>query len=63
MAHLLQLDQATIRFGGLCAVNAVDLVIAENELIGLIGPIGCGKSTVAGWLPERGADHGGQHEL
>lgn len=24
-------------------------------LIGLIGPIGCGKSTVAGWLQERGA--------
>ncbi len=25
-------------------------------LIGLIGPIGCGKSTVAGWLAERGAE-------
>ena len=24
-------------------------------LIGLTGPIGCGKSTVAGWLAERGA--------
>jgi dephospho-CoA kinase len=24
-------------------------------LIGLIGPIGSGKSTVAGWLAERGA--------
>lgn len=24
-------------------------------LIGLIGPIGCGKTTVAGWLAERGA--------
>ena len=24
-------------------------------LIGLIGPIGCGKSTVAGWLAERGS--------
>lgn len=24
-------------------------------LIGLIGPIGCGKSTVAGWLADRGA--------
>ena len=28
---------------------------AHTPLIGLIGPIGCGKSTVAGWLAERGA--------
>lgn len=28
---------------------------AHIPLIGLIGPIGCGKSTVAGWLAERGA--------
>ncbi|HEX7498218.1 MAG TPA: dephospho-CoA kinase [Candidatus Limnocylindrales bacterium] len=28
---------------------------AHAPLIGLIGPIGCGKSTVAGWLAERGA--------
>lgn len=27
----------------------------QAPLIGLIGPIGCGKSTVAGWLAERGA--------
>jgi dephospho-CoA kinase len=27
----------------------------RSPLIGLIGPIGCGKSTVAGWLAERGA--------
>ena len=39
---LLQLDQATIHFGGLCAVNAVDLVLGEGELVGLIGPNGAG---------------------
>jgi dephospho-CoA kinase len=27
----------------------------RSPLIGLIGPIGCGKSTVAGWLADRGA--------
>ncbi len=27
----------------------------RSPLIGLIGPIGCGKSTVAGWLVDRGA--------
>jgi branched-chain amino acid transport system ATP-binding protein len=45
-APLLQLDKATIRFGGLTAVNAVDFAVGENELVGLIGPNGAGKTTV-----------------
>jgi branched-chain amino acid transport system ATP-binding protein len=43
---LLQLNKATIRFGGLTAVNAVDFTVGENELVGLIGPNGAGKTTV-----------------
>lgn len=43
---ILRLDRATIRFGGLCAVNALDLTIAEGQLCGLIGPNGAGKTTV-----------------
>jgi branched-chain amino acid transport system ATP-binding protein len=43
---LLQLDQVTLRFGGLTAVNAVDFVVHEGELCGLIGPNGAGKTTV-----------------
>ena len=46
MPPLLQLDRATIRFGGLTAVNAVDLTVGDNELVGLIGPNGAGKTTV-----------------
>ena len=46
MPALLQLDKATIRFGGLTAVNAVDFTVGENELVGLIGPNGAGKTTV-----------------
>jgi len=46
MSALLQLGQVTIRFGGLTAVNGVDLSIGENELCGLIGPNGAGKTTV-----------------
>jgi branched-chain amino acid transport system ATP-binding protein len=45
-APLLALDRVTIRFGGLTAVNAVDLVVGEGELVGLIGPNGAGKTTV-----------------
>ena len=46
MSALLQLDQVTIRFGGLTAVSEVDLQIGERELVGLIGPNGAGKTTV-----------------
>ena len=31
---LLQLDKATIRFGGLTAVSDLDLQIGRNELVG-----------------------------
>jgi branched-chain amino acid transport system ATP-binding protein len=43
---LLQLDQVTLRFGGLTAVNAVELTLRRGELVGLIGPNGAGKTTV-----------------
>jgi len=46
MAALLQLNQATIKFGGLTAVNAVDFTVNDGELVGLIGPNGAGKTTV-----------------
>ena len=46
MPPLLQLEKATIRFGGLTAVSELDLQISQNELIGLIGPNGAGKTTV-----------------
>ena len=43
-APLLQLSQATVRFGGLTAVDALDLTLGERELVGLIGPNGAGKT-------------------
>jgi len=43
---LLRLESATLRFGGLTAVNAVDLTVGAGELVGLIGPNGAGKTTV-----------------
>ncbi len=46
MSALLQLDQVTIRFGGLTAVSELDLQIGAGELVGLIGPNGAGKTTV-----------------
>ena len=46
MPTLLQLEHATIRFGGLTAVSELDLTIGSQELVGLIGPNGAGKTTV-----------------
>ena len=43
---LLQVENCTIRFGGLTAVSELNLQIGANELIGLIGPNGAGKTTV-----------------
>ena len=42
----LSLQNVSKRFGDLVAVNAVDLDIAEGELICFLGPSGCGKTTL-----------------
>jgi branched-chain amino acid transport system ATP-binding protein len=43
---ILRTDKATIRFGGLIAVNALDMAVRRGEIYGLIGPNGAGKTTV-----------------
>src|SRR5260221_2631081 len=43
---LLQVDNCTIRFGGLTAVSDFVLEIGNRELVGLIVPNGAGKTTV-----------------
>jgi len=45
-ATLLKVDQVLMQFGGLKALNQVDLNIAERSVHGLIGPNGSGKSTM-----------------
>src|ERR1041384_3606884 len=44
--NLLEISKLTMRFGGLTAVNALDLQIPANEIVSVIGPNGAGKTTV-----------------
>jgi branched-chain amino acid transport system ATP-binding protein len=46
VAALLSLKELTKRFGGLVAVNQVNLDLYEGEILGLIGPNGAGKTTL-----------------
>jgi thiamine transport system ATP-binding protein len=52
---LLSLEGATVRFGGRPVLDAVDLEVAEHEIVCVLGPSGSGKSTllraVAGLQP------------
>ena len=43
---LLKIENLTMRFGGLTAVDSVTETIAPLSLMGLIGPNGAGKTTV-----------------
>jgi branched-chain amino acid transport system ATP-binding protein len=44
--HPLRTAKCTIRFGGLVAVNELDMNVREGEIYGLIGPNGAGKTTI-----------------
>ena len=45
MRPVLEVTHATMQFGGLVAVNDLNMSIANNEIVALIGPNGAGKTT------------------
>ncbi|MFC1824829.1 ABC transporter ATP-binding protein [Thermodesulfobacteriota bacterium] len=59
MSNLLKIEGLTKTFGGLTALNDIDLEIEEGMIAGLIGPNGAGKTTLFNcltgvYLPDRG---------
>lgn len=43
---MLQLENLSVRFGGLTAVDSVSLTVDRKEVLGLVGPNGAGKTTL-----------------
>jgi ABC-type branched-subunit amino acid transport system ATPase component/branched-subunit amino acid ABC-type transport system permease component len=55
---VLEVNDLTVRYGGLKAVDQASLRIREGEIVGLIGPNGAGKTTMidalTGFIPSDG---------
>jgi branched-chain amino acid transport system ATP-binding protein len=58
---LLETHALSVTFGGLRAVNDIDLGVEEGQIVGLIGPNGAGKTTfidaLTGFVPAAGTIH------
>jgi len=52
---MLELDKVTRLFGGLTALNNVNMTVPANRIVGLIGPNGAGKTTLINNIS--GLDH------
>ena len=45
MSKVLEVENVTMQFGGVVAVNNLNMVVNSGEIVALIGPNGAGKTT------------------
>ncbi len=57
---LLELRQVERRFGGVVAVESVDMTVEEGEILGLMGANGAGKTTLFGLIAGNLRPHAGE---
>lgn len=50
--HLLEVENITLRFGGVTAINDVSFHVNEGELFSIIGPNGAGKTSIFNTLSQ-----------
>ena len=50
MQNSVEVINLSKSYGNKCAVKNINFTIKENEIIGLLGPNGCGKTTTIGML-------------
>jgi branched-chain amino acid transport system ATP-binding protein len=58
-AHLLEVGDVALRFGGIVALDGVSFVLEEGQILGLIGPNGAGKTTLFNCLSRLYTPHRG----
>ena len=67
MTAQLRTHDLCVSFGGLRAVDGLDLAVETGQLVGLIGPNGAGKTTaidaITGFVPSTGGVHFGGERI
>jgi len=60
MTAILQVEDLSVRFGGLAAITDMSMEVREGEVLSLIGPNGAGKTTafnaITGYLAAAGGE-------
>ncbi|KII14550.1 ABC transporter ATP-binding protein [Phaeobacter sp. S60] len=57
---LLEIEHATLKFGGVVAVNDLSFSVEEGEVYAIVGPNGAGKSTVFNLISRFYQPHSGR---